>query len=554
MDHSRVFQSILTKRGVQKEKLEEFLNPPHPSSLSLKGVGVDTRSVDSLGKILSDTKKSETPIVIYGDYDADGITATAILLETLTSNGFKVVPFIPTREDHGYGLSKRGIDEIITSAKPRLIIAVDNGVTSIEATRYAQEQGIQIAIVDHHQKSKIKHPADTLVHSTKVAGSGLTWLLVHELCKRKVLEHRPTNILELAAIGTVTDLVPLTGPNRMIVRHGLTELRSSSRVGIKALLKEARIRQDVLDTYHLGFQIGPRLNATGRLSHAMDSLRLLCTKNPTRAKTLAETLAKANQKRQQLTEEMTVRAFRIAKATPHPAAIIVCDEMFHEGIIGLVAGKLVQAFWQPAIVIAKKSHLSKASARSIPGFNIIEAIRKLDPLLVNAGGHPMAAGFTIKTELIDQFSRAFERSTQKMLSPTVLNRKLNIDTTSEFSELTDSLYEELSLLSPFGVGNPKPLLLSKRVHVISASKVGSQGKHLRLLLEQKNQRFPAVAFGKGELVNTVSRENEMDVVFHLERNTWNNRSALELVVKEISTHAPESHGLDSGAPHCEKCP
>ncbi|MEK9171126.1 MAG: single-stranded-DNA-specific exonuclease RecJ, partial [Patescibacteria group bacterium] len=425
----------------------------------------------------------DLPIVVFGDYDADGITSTAIIWETLTALGIKSMPFIPNRAKHGYGLSMAGLKEVIKTYNPKLIITVDNGVTAISETKWAQKQGIKIIIIDHHELTKKIHPADALVHTTQLAAAGLSWMFADYLIHKLGLQKTISPALELAAIGTVADQVPLIGPNRSIAKYGIDALRISKRPGILTLSGAAGLDQSSLSTYNIGYHLAPRLNAKGRLEEAIDSLRLLCTNNVTRAEELTKTLSMANSKRQDLTIRSTEKAKGLVNDKDLPSAIILADESFHEGIIGLIAGKMVQQFWRPSIILNRQKEFSKGSGRSIPGFNLIEALRQAESLLEGVGGHPMAAGFTIKTENIPEFSKIFNKIAAKKLTSEILSRNLAIDARILFSDITHELLVALDEFNPMGIGNQTPVFASEKVQIRQFKKVGKEQQHLKLSLE-----------------------------------------------------------------------
>lgn len=535
--------AILKNRDIKKSDQDDFLHPPHPSSIDLKSVGVKKSVQEKAMQLINAAAASEAPIVVYGDYDADGISATAILWETLHHAGIKAMPFIPHRKNNGYGLSRAGLDEVITTHHPKLVIAVDNGVTAIEETRYAKGHGVKTIIIDHHVLTDQKHPADALIHSTELSGSGLTWVFSNEL-KKQLKSSATENTLELSAIGTVADLVPLVGPSRSIVKHGLDALHTSSRIGLNALIEAAGLKKGIIDTYHLGFYLAPRLNAMGRLEHAIDSLRLLCTSDVTKAQRFAKLLNDTNRERQELTDQMTELGVSLAEKQKEHPSLVVAHDNFHEGVIGLVAGKLVQQFWKPSIAIASGEKWSKGSARSIPGFNMIKAIRTFDHLLDGAGGHPMAAGFTIRSDKIDEFRKAFQKLAQELIPPDLLERTLTVDAEVEFSDLTHQLINSLTDFHPFGIGNPHPVFATSDVFVRDVRTVGADGKHLKLFLEKDGVSFSAIGFGMGSMIpaspaggrhKPSAIRRPISLAYTPERSIWNGNERTELKLKDIQT-------------------
>ena len=355
-------------------------------------------------------------MVVYADYDADGITAGAIMWETLWRLGARVMPYIPHRVDEGYGLSEKGIDAVRVEYDPSLIITVDHGITAHAQVEYAKKLGIEVIITDHHVKPE-KLPRSTIVHTTLLSGSGVSWFVATQMMQsqgKKGDGDQLSELTALAAIGTIADLLPLTGVNRSIVKFGLEMLRKTKRTGLNALIAEAGIEKKSIDTFSVSHMLAPRLNAMGRLEHAIDALRLLCTKDEMKAKLLAQKLGLTNKERQQLTIDTVTHAKDLVPKTLKKL-LFIAHETYNPGVIGLVAGRLVEEYWRPAIVLSVGAEFAKASARSIPGFNIVEAIRTCSDLLVDVGGHPMAAGFTVETKNLDKLKKRLEVLAEKEL-------------------------------------------------------------------------------------------------------------------------------------------
>ena len=430
-----IVRILLENRGIKtKKQKEEFFNPSNPEKLTAKDFGVEQKQLDKAVKRIQEAVKRNEKIIVYGDYDVDGICAAAILWETLDALGADCLPYIPSRFTEGYGLSKTGIKNLkleIENCKPRfdrgkLLITVDNGITAYEGLEFAKQQGLDVIVTDHHQPGEKEPGALAIIHSTQISGSAVSWVLARDLienCKLKIV-NLPGDHLGLVALGTIADILPLVGINRGLVVHGLKVLRNSSRLGIKALCHEAAVSQDNLDTYHIGFILGPRLNAMGRVDHAMESLRLLCTRNPQKANELAGKLGLSNKLRQEKTEAVVshVESAHADLAWSDgniPKLLYVYHASYEEGVIGIAAGRLVDKYHRPAIVLSIGDKHSKASARSISGVNILELLKKAgggsasdsprseagrpsrDGLFKSIGGHPMAAGFTIKTSEVE---------------------------------------------------------------------------------------------------------------------------------------------------------
>jgi len=541
-----IVELLLQERGItdQKEK-EDFFNPKL-STVTLSAVGIDTDHLKITLKRLQAALKKEELIIVYGDYDVDGITGSAILWETLIALGFKAMPYIPHRVDEGYGLSKKGIDNVLNQYKDaKLIITIDNGIVAHQAVEYAKEKKLDVIITDHHLLDESEDPpkALSLIHTTKLCGAGVAWLLTKEIAKKLgtttggVGKEDEDVHLELAALATVADLVPLTNANRAIVFHGAKKLTQTKRFGLVELYTRAAIDASRIGTYEIGHVIGPRLNAAGRLESAMDSLRLLCTRDRMRARALAEQLDVTNSERQRIMKggvEHAVSKIRIRD--DNKKIIIIADETYEEGVIGLIASKLVEEFYKPAIVIAKGEKISKGSVRSISGFNIIEFLRSKPELFINVGGHPMAAGFSIETKSIESFQKKLEDYAEELIREDLLQRKLKIDMEISFNSISSELFNELEKFAPFGMGNPQPVFLSRRVLVREKRMLGKENKHLRFILQggEVGKVLEAVAFGMGERSGEIKEEDYVDIVYTINLNEWKGNTRLQLKIKDFS--------------------
>lgn len=532
-----VVEILLENRGMKTEKEKrEFLNPNSPEKIQVKDLDLDKKEIEkAIGRIRKALQEEEE-IVVYGDYDADGVCATAILWECLYCLTSNVRPFIPDRFSEGYGIKVDTIKRLKSSNPAlKLLITVDNGIVADEAVKKANDLGIDVIITDHHLKGEVLPRAFAIIHTTKLSGSGLAWIFAREVKKRigcgfkKIVPES----LDLVAIGAISDQLPLTGPNRSFAKYGLEELNKTKRVGLLALYNEAGISLGSIGSYEVNFIIAPRINAMGRLEHAIESLRLLCTKDKSKAKLLADILGQKNRERQKILDEIVFRAREKTLEKEVENIILVSDESYHEGVIGLAAAKLVEEFYRPAIVISKKSEFSKASARSIPGFNIIEAIKKIRHLVVEAGGHPMAAGFTIATEKIETFFQELTSVSANLLTDEVLSKKIIIDNEVEFKDITFDLLEEIIKFEPTGIGNPTPTFLTRGVNLLDARVVGSESKHLLLSLEKDGYILSAIGFNMGDFFAYLSPEERLSVVYNIERDSWNGREGIRLKLKDI---------------------
>ena len=532
---------LLENRGVKTAKeREDFLHPKF-EIVTPESVGIDLRQLKKALKRIKKAIGDKEQIVVFGDYDVDGITGAAILWETIHRLGAKVMPYIPHRVDEGYGLSLKALEgEELRALNPKLIITVDNGIVAHDAVEFANQQGIDVIITDHHAVGDKVPDALAIVHTTKLCGAGVAYVLMKELianCELRIANSVEDTHLELAALGTVADMVPLTGANRTIVKYGLEALGKTKRHGLLALFRQAKLEKEKYGVYDIGFVIAPRLNAAGRIESAMDSLRLLCTLDPNRAEILAENLELTNRERQILMKAAVehAKAGVRGKGLGARKLLFVADESYPQGVIGLVAGKLVEEFYLPSIVLSIGEKYSKASVRSVSGFNIVEFLRNSFDEFINIGGHPMAAGFTIETAKIQLLQEKLEGLAEDAIRDDVLTRRLKIDCELPLGSITQDLYESIQQLSPFGMGNPEPAFVSRGVVVKDIRAIGKESNHLKLQLQHVNsQLFDAIAFGFGEFASKIKKGDAIDVVYVIDENTWNGNTKLQLKIKDIS--------------------
>jgi len=518
-----IIDTLLKNRGLTTaEAVKEFFSPAQPEKISLAAVGIKQNLIDRAVGIIKQAVKVKRPIYVYGDYDADGISATAVLWEALNSLKAKVLPYIADRNDPVRGLSVKGLK--IFKNKP-LVITVDNGITGFEAAAFAKKAGIDLIITDHHQpkqeNNKTVWPeAAAIVHTDQLAGVGVAWFLARELGGGQ-------DSLEIAALGTIADMVPLLGANRSLVKYGLVKLQASSRPGIIALTRAVQIDLAKITPHQVSFSLAPRLNAMGRLADSIDALRLLCTTDLKRAEALTVKLNEVNQLRQDQTSAMFADARK--KVGTNKALIFVQSKDYHEGLVGLVAGRLAEEFHRPAVVIAQGEHHVKASMRSIKAFDAIKAIRDLGDLVLERGGHPMAAGFTAQAKNLPRIQKQLEAAAAKMTEQD-LQPETGYDCDLEIKQVDWELFKELERFQPFGFGNPTPLFRATKVKLLSFYPVGAENKHLKLKLPG----FAAIAFGQGRLAEKLKPGQIVDIIYSIEQNSWNNHQSLELKIKEIS--------------------
>lgn len=535
---------LLEMRGVsQPEDQELFFSPPHPSQFKAVDVGIDEIQLQAAAERILLAKERHEEVVIFGDYDADGVCSTAILWEAMRAVGVVAKPFLPHREKHGYGLSARSLEAVLAEYSPQLLITVDNGIVAHEAFAELHRIGIDTILTDHHQPEvelveghpEPKYPfAQLRVHTTKLCGSGVAWFLARELSPVSAQAS-----LELAAIATVADQMPLLGANRAFVVHGMEELKQTERVGLQALLKKTGVEPTKISSDTLNYGIVPRLNAMGRLKHSLDALRLVCTTNHERAQLLVDELNTTNATRQDLTSEMIEHATAQADNWKDEHIIVVSSPTYHEGVIGLLAGKLMETYSKPAVAIAVGEKVAKASARSVPGINITELLRQVRSEMLEVGGHPMAAGFAAVPSNIEAIKHRLEEIARRDITPEQLKPTLHVECPLPVSLLTLSVAQSIQRLAPFGQANPEPVFALPSAVLRSATQVGKEGKHLKLQVVFNGpegtlpQECCVMAWGKGELLSQLAPGTTLILAGTLSINEWKNRRTLQVIASDV---------------------
>lgn len=515
---------VLAKnRGLDTaKKLEEFLNPSLDQILSTN-ITQTKKAIDRIKIAI----KSKEKIIVYCDYDADGIMAAAIMWETLYDLGANVMPYVPHRIKEGYGLFTPTIQHLAKD-QVKLIITVDHGVTATQQVETASSLGVDVIITDHHVLPQDLPKAFALVHSTDLCGAGVAWKFCWELISQIKPSYKNTLLekLELAALATVADLVPLNGACRAIVTLGLEQIAKTKRPGLKSLIKNSGINSRV-GTYEIGHILAPRINAMGRIEHALDSLRLICSKSQHQADRLASLLSKTNTKRQDLTVDAVEKALQLYDKDQLIGVLHHAE--WHEGVIGLVASRLVETHHRPMIAISRGEVFSKGSARSIPGFNIVEAIRQSGEFLTDAGGHPMAAGFTIETRHIEAFTKKINVYAQNTIKEEILTPVVGIECELAVLDINRQNFSTVQKFEPFGQGNPQPIFLTKGMLVGDISTVGQNSRHLKLVLNG----LSAIAFGKGELRSQIRPGYKLDIAYTIAEDNYNGLGKLQLKIKDL---------------------
>jgi len=543
---SDAFTRLLAGRGISSEtEAENFINPPYTGLSDPFDLPDMQKAVETIASVVGNGDK----IAIYGDYDVDGVTATAILTDFFRKIGVEVTDYIPSRVDEGYGLNTEAI-KALSKEGIKLIITVDCGSTSLEVIEAANELGVTIVVTDHHvlklEKGKMLLPAAAAVVNPKrlapesplyeLAGAGVAFYLVRAL-QTHFLEKYALGqekwLLDLVALGTICDVVPLLGENRILAKYGLSVLSKSRRVGIQALAELSEVSLEFVDSYKVGFLLGPRLNAAGRIEHARSALSLLLTDDMVEAKKLATELNELNLTRQEITEQITNEAREIIEKSDKKQKIyLLSGENWPAGVVGIVASRLADEYNRPMLVMEDLGTELKGSARSIKNFNIIEALSECGDLFTRFGGHAFAAGFSLDKDKFVLLNDKLITITDGKITEADLSPEVNVDLEIAVNDVDQRFVEELSLLEPYGRGNTKPHFLIKDAKIVEAKLVGSPAIHLKLKIEQDGKMLAGIAFGYGETLDVLSGER-YDMVATLEINEWNNRKTSEFRLTDL---------------------
>lgn len=536
---------LLAIRGIDDpEAARRFLHPSldhlgDPFQLAGMGTAVD--------RILAALARKER-IAIHGDYDVDGITSTVILRRALELMGADVRHFIPERLKHGYGLQPDTFDQLHADGV-RLVISVDCGIRGQEAAEHARDLGIDLIITDHHEPGATLPPALAVINPKRhdcsypdknLAGVGVALKLVQALCRRLDRERWLPAFVKVAAIGTLADVVPLVGENRVIAKLGLELLsQGPHKVGLRALLDVAGLTGKPIDSGHVAFLIAPRVNAAGRMANPDVAARLLLAVDEAmaaEARELAQQLEGENARRQEEESAILVQARSAVESDPAVGAhsiLVVAGEGWHRGVIGIVASKLVDAFHRPTIVISLDGDLAHGSCRSIRGFDMLAALEHCAVDLTRFGGHRQAAGVTLAAERVATFCARITAYADHCLGPDDLKPRLQLDGCLAFRDITGDFAAEMTLLAPFGAGNPKPLFEARGVEVVDGPRRLKE-KHLKMALRQNGRIFRAIAWRAIEREQLITDHRQsLDLAFSLEQNSYQGNEFLELSVADV---------------------
>ncbi|MEA1980429.1 MAG: single-stranded-DNA-specific exonuclease RecJ [candidate division Zixibacteria bacterium] len=543
---------VLINRGLDDpQKINTFLNPEISDLKDPYDMLGMREGVERVGRAFINNEK----IMVYGDYDVDGITATSLLYIVLNKLGAQVDFFLPNRLVAGYGLS----EEAINSAKEKgisLIITVDTGITAIDEIEYAKEIGIDVIITDHHEQGESIPKACAVINPKQIGctyGEELSGVGV--ACKFAQALYRSMNQneseldqhLDLVALGTSADIVPLVGENRIFTKFGLKQISRTTKPGLKSLAFVSGLMGKDISTGQVVFILAPRINALGRLGDAGEAVRLLATRDEKVASEIARKLDSENKRRKEIDratlKDAMDQMYEVADLE-NDKAIILAGEGWHQGVIGIVASRLVEKYHLPTVMISITNGVGKGSARSIPGFHLCEALKKCEDLLIKYGGHKYAAGLSIKQENVEEFRKRFLSVSDVSLTSEDILPKLNIDSEIELSSINDELVQSIDKFSPFGPQNTRPVFLTRNCEIVGRPYTVGRN-HLRIKIRKGTAIFDVIGYGFGDMVKHISSEGCLvDVVYVVEYNTYNNITKIQIRLKDIkATVSTLSTGL-----------
>ncbi len=538
----KIIVKILFNRQIDTvEAIQKFL---HPSMSDLQDPFLLTNMDKAVERILDALRENEK-IMVYGDYDVDGITAASLLYLVLNKLGAQVSYYLPNRLVEGYGLSIEGIHE----AKEKgvtLIISVDTGVTAVEEVKYARSEGIECILTDHHEPGETLPDPVALVNPKlkecnykygDLSGVGVAYKLAEALYRR--LQQDQTELeehLDLVALGTSADIVPLVGENRVLTKFGIRQISRTTKPGLKSLAFVSGLMGKEIGTGQVVFILAPRINAIGRLGDAQMAIKLLTTKDERLASEIARMLDKENQRRKSIDEKTlndALEQIRQVVDINEDRAIVLGSEGWHQGVIGIVASRLVEKYHLPTVMIAIDNGEGKGSARSIPGFHLCDALKECEDLLLRYGGHKYAAGLTIKPENIERFRKRLKEVSKRMLTDEDLVAKLYIDSEIELSNIDNKLLDVIETFAPFGPQNMRPVFLTRNCEILGQPYCVGKN-HLKMKVRKGDAVFDIIGFGFGDWARKLSsRGSLVDLVYVIEYNSWDGHTRIQLRLKDI---------------------
>ena len=531
---NKLLASILVNRNIEEDKIEAFLNPTRKSFHDPFLMPDMKKAVDRILKAMQNKEK----IIIYGDYDVDGITSITVLKSFLEDRGVHVDSYIPNRLEEGYGLNKPAIEKIAEN-KYQLMITVDCGISGIEEIEYANSLGIETIVTDHHEVGDSLPNAIAIVDAKRkdneypcrdLAGVGVVFKLIQAIGIKLGLEEKEyLKYLDIVCIGTISDIVPLVDENRAIAKLGLLLVRQTKNLGLQSLLMSSGYKN--IDSTTISFGVAPRINACGRMGHADEALNLFLSKDIYEVNELTKKLNEYNKIRQETEKNIYEDAVKQIEQNKlnEKNAIIVSGENWHHGVIGIVSSKITDLYFKPSILLCNEGEFSKGSGRSIPGFDLHQALMQCQDTIDRFGGHAMAIGITIKTDKFQEFAEEFENVAKEAKIDEIIPI-INIDAKIELNEINKEMVESLKLLEPYGEGNKMPIFAFRNLKIDSIRAL-SEGKHIKLTLKDNNNIINAIGFNLGKIAEDYRIGDKIDVVGTLEINSFNGVDSLQMASK-----------------------
>ena len=542
--------TILINRGIVDEKAASFFLNPQLRDLVNPSLLPD---IDKAAERIRQAALTNQKVVVYGDYDVDGTAGVALLVQFFNLLNMNVTYYVPHRIKEGYGLNVNAIRQF-TSDDVQLLITVDCGINAVEEINSARGAGIDIIVTDHHEPGP-EVPQAYAVINPKLPGSPypfrhlsgvgvafkLVWALAQKLSGAEKVQPEFRDFLKdalgLVGLGTIADVVPLIGENRVLAKFGLEALRNSRSPGVRALIESAGLDRMPLSSHHVSFRLAPRLNAAGRMAEASLCVELLTTDSTERARRIAAQLDESNRERQQIQSEVlcSVRE-KISREIDlgNEMVVVLADQNWHAGVLGIVASKVVDDYYRPTILVALDEDVGKGSGRSIPQFNLFDALTECEDKLISFGGHSQAAGIKIKHENIDAFRDALNAYAAAKLDHSTLVCSLDIEAAVELDDMTDELVSNIEKLAPYGEGNRPPIFCANNVRVVGSPRlVGKEDRHLTFYVRQNNSSFRCIAMGMADLYDQCARRQDCDLAFKVKRSEHNGTSSVELEVVDI---------------------
>ena len=539
-----ILASLLIRRGITTESAAKRFFRPQLADLINPFLMKD---MDAAVDRLNDAMGHKERILVYGDYDVDGCTAVALVYKFLRQFYSNIDYYIPDRYDEGYGVSKKGID-FAKETGVKLIIILDCGIKAIEEITYAKEQGIDFIICDHHVPDEVMPPAVAILNPKRLddsypfkelCGCGVGFKFMQAFAKNNNIPFsRLVPLLDFCAVSIAADLVPVTDENRILAFHGLKQLNQNPNLGLKAIIDICGLNGRELSMSDIIFKIGPRINASGRMENGKKSVDLLVEREYAIALKEAKHIDEYNEQRKDVDRQMTEEANQIVarlESQKHHSSIVLYDEHWKKGVIGIVASRLTEIYFRPTVVLTRDDNLATGSARSVAGFDVYSAIKSCRDLLLNFGGHTYAAGLTMKWADIKEFSKRFQAYVEEHIQPEQREAILDIDAVVDFKDITKKLHSDLKRFAPFGPGNPKPIFCTLDVYDFGTSKVvGREQEHIKLELvdSKSNNVMNGIAFGQSASARYIKSKRSFDIAYTIEDNVFK-RGAIQLQIEDI---------------------